>query len=87
MPDPPTIGGRMRRATWAFFFAVVTLLPLMDMQSADYQKILVQAIGLLLSTGLLFFTTDRSWVLIEDAQVCLGPTGWRMTLLDAVAPS
>ena len=65
----------MRRATWAFFFAVVTLLPLMDMQSADYQKILVQAIGLLLSTGLLFFTTDRIWVLIQEAEVALGQQG------------
>lgn len=44
MPDPPTIWGKMRRATWAPFFAFVTLLPLMDMQTADYQKILVQAI-------------------------------------------
>ncbi len=75
MPDPPTIGGRLRRATWVLFFALVTLLPLMDMQSADYQKMLVQAIGLLLSTGLLFFMTDRIWVLIQEAEVAFGQLG------------
>lgn len=53
----------------------MTLLPLMDMQSADYQKILVQVIGLLLSTGLLFFTTDRIWVLIQEAEVAFGQQG------------
>lgn len=75
MAKPASIWGKIHRATWAPFLVLVAMLPLMNMQTADFQMMFVQAVGLLLSAGLLFFATHRIRLLVKEAESMFGQHG------------
>lgn len=69
MTTPPNIWTRMRQATWAPFLTLVTLLPLVDRQTDDLRKMLIQAAYLLLPAAALFLTTHGIRKLIKEAEL------------------
>ena len=69
MPVPQTIWDKMRRATWAPFLTLLALLPLVDTQTDDHRKMLIQTAYLLLPVAALFLTTHVIRKLIKEAEL------------------
>jgi hypothetical protein len=59
----------MRQATWAPFLTLPALLPLVDTQTTDHRKMLIQTAYLLLPVAALFLTTHGIRKLIKEAEV------------------